>query len=158
VKQLLLSLALVLLPVSALAAGGVVGRKSCVSSKAVLSAVTMESTRTFSESVDAGWSKLHLYFDLTDANTSITRFDLACTVSNDSNATDFTTVVCDDVSDGVCTITRVTGWQLASPGTSKWKVTVRLDDSHAYECSVSVGAGTGAAADVITVERELCAE
>ncbi len=133
-------------------------RNSCTVSQTSVAGLAMSSSRSFSEVAGAGWSKLHLYFDLTDGDTSITRLDMACTVSNDSNATAFPPTICDSVADGVCTLTRVTGWQIASPGSVKWKVTMALDDSHAYSCTVSVGAGSGGAGDLLTVERELCAD
>jgi len=153
-----LLLCFLLLAAPAVSFAGTQGRHSCADSGTVVDAQGMDSSQTFSESTVPGWTKAIFYFDLTDANTSITRLDLACTVSNDGNISDFTTTVCDDTGDGVCTLTLVTGWQLASPGTSKWVVPFVLGDSPAYECTVSVGAGTGASADVLTVERQLCTD
>jgi hypothetical protein len=96
------------------------------------------------------------YFDLTDANTSITRFDSTCTVSFDGNVTDYTPQDC--TAGATCTSTAAGVWQKASPGSAKWSWRLDLKGYPDHECTFSVGTGSGAAADPLTVRRQMCAE
>ncbi len=134
---------------------------ACIDHGVVINGLALTSARSFEIERgprDGGFGVLTLYIALTDANASITRLDIACTVSPDDNTNDYTMQVCDNTEDGVCTLTAVTGWQKASPGTSKFPIRVDINGHADYECTVSSGAGTPAAADVVTVRARQCVE
>lgn len=143
-------------PSLALAMGS---KENCVDLGVLVNAQTMESTRSFTRNTDnstGGYGLLRLWVQLTDANTSITRFDIACTVSDDSNVTDYIPQVCDSTLDGVCTLTDSGTWQKASPGTKNFPIGLDIEGFPDFACAFSVGAGTGAAADVLTVRGRIC--
>lgn len=156
IRNALAALLATLLVPAAASAQRVGPRNACVDLGDVIDAQTMESSRSFSVDRDTigGWGALSVYISLTDANTSITRFDLDCTASYDGNVTDFTLQSC-AVATGVCTSSDAT-WQKASPGSTNWVWRVDVEGYEDVECTVSVGAGTGAAADVVTVHGRLC--
>ena len=104
----------------------------------------------------AGFGLLTVWLDLTDGNTSITRFDVTCTVSNDGNVKDYTPQVCDDTSDGVCTQTDAGIWQKASPGTKMWPLRMDIEGYPDIACTASVGTGSAAAADLLTAGWRIC--
>jgi hypothetical protein len=131
----------------------------CVDIGTLVNAQTMESSRSFSMDRTngiTGFTRLALLIELTDANTSITRFDVTCTESVDGNTTDYEPQEC-TVASGTATCVDSGVWQKASPGTAKWTygVNLKLPD---LECTFSVGTGAGAAADLLTVKGRLCAE
>jgi hypothetical protein len=133
--------------------------QNCSLSVAVLSGVTMESSRSFGINQDNNKPTrplVDLIIKLTDANTSITRFDVTCTVSHDANTTDITpqTVT---VESGVATQNDALIFQKASPGTKNWLVSFHLGAMPDFECTLAVGTGSGAAADVVTVDVRMCA-
>lgn len=153
------ALAVLLTAAPATAQEVVVTKPYCVDIGTLISAQTMESSRSFSmDRVNGitGFTKLALQISLTDANTSITRFDVTCTESSDGNSEDYTPQEC-TVASGVCTASDSGVWQKASPGTKKWTygVNLKLPD---MECTFSVGAGAGAAADLLTVKGRLCSQ
>lgn len=142
-------------PSSSMIANG----QNCSLNTAVLSAVTMEASRSFGinqENDKPTRPQVSLIVKLTDANTSITRFDTTCTGSVDGNTTDVTlqTVV---VSQGVATQWDAAKFQKASPGTKTWDVSFDLGNYPDFECTFAVGAGAGAAADLLTVDVRMCA-
>ena len=99
----------------------------------------------------AGYDNLTVFATLTDADTSITQLDITCTVSVDNNTTDATPQVCDDVSDGVCTLTGTGVWQKASPGSITFPYRMGISGFPDIECTFTVGAGS-ATASVDTME------
>lgn len=136
----------------------------CMSLGTLISAQTMESTRSLDSttavnwaSVDRGPSIVVLTIQLTDANASITRFDTTCTVSRDGNVTDLTPQV-ETVVAGVATQVDAGVWQKASPGSKNWMTRFRVAGAHDFQCSFAVGSGTGAAADLLTVKADVCAQ
>lgn len=119
---------------------------------------TMASSRTLSidtPNAQGGYGVLNLEIALTDANTSITRIDMTCTVSDDGNSTDYTAQDC--TAGATCTSTDSGIWQKASPGTKNWAWRVDMNGFPDIECVFSVGTGAGAAADTIVVKGRLCA-
>lgn len=103
------------------------------------------------------YSLLTLWTDLTDANTSITQFDITCTVDQAKGADDFTPQVCGSGSTVATCVQVDTGfWQKASPGTKKWPTRIDVFGYPDVECVLDVGAGTGASADAIVVDYTLC--
>lgn len=104
----------------------------------------------------AGYDHLVLYIEWTDANTSVTDFDINCTVSDDGNVTDFTPQVCDDTADGTCSLTDAGSWDKASPGTANWPINLNMFGYKDFACAFSVGSGSTAAADSLTVHGKLC--
>ena len=142
-------------PSSSMIAGG----QNCSLNTAVLSAAQMDASKSFG--IDQKNDKptrplVDLIVKLTDANTSITRFDTTCTVSHDANTTDITPQSV-SVTDGTATQNDSLVFQKASPGTKNFLVSFDLLSMPDFECTFSVGAGSGAAADVITVDVRMCA-
>lgn len=138
------------------------GPSSCVDIGTLVDAQTMESTRTGSwtnpsPNKDQGWDLLVLFIKLTDADTSIARFDVTCTVSEDGNTTNYTPQE-DTVASGTATQTDAGVWQKASPGSKNWPIRMNIKGFPDFECSFAVGSGTGGSADLLTVEGRLCAE
>jgi hypothetical protein len=167
-RAIALALSALALSPSGAKANTVSGRSSCVdlplsdgSVTPLLDAVTMESSRAFTfdlTSVASGYDLAVLWVSLTDANSSITRFDTTCTVSRNSNTTDYTPQVCDDTSDGVCTQTSGNVFQKATPGSANWPIRLDVAGYPDLECTFAVGAGAGAAADLLTVYLRLCVD
>lgn len=161
-RQLLIGLAALCLAAPALGAG-MDGKRACVDlsgGSAVISAQTMESSRSFSydgQNTSGGYDLLIIWIELTDANTSITTFRTTCTVSRNGNTTDYTPQV-DAVAAGVSTQTDAGIWDKASPGSKNWPIRLGLSGYPDFECTFSVQAGSGAAADLITVYARLCTE
>jgi hypothetical protein len=119
---------------------------------------TMASTRTFEleqPEGTGGFDVLRLSFKLVDSNTSITRFDTTCTVSDDDNTTDQTPQEC-TVTTGTATCVNSGVWQKASPGTLNWPYKLNISTFNDVECTLSVGAGAGAAGDTIIVTGKWC--
>lgn len=124
----------------------------------LINGATMESTRSFAvdrPNTEGGYGLLSLWIDLTDANTSITRFDVACTVSRDGNAKDYTPQECTS-SGGIYTCVDTGVWRKSSPGTKAWPLRLDVEGFPDFECSFAVGAGSGASADLLTVHARLC--
>lgn len=133
--------------------------QNCSLNEDVLSGVTMESSRSFG--IDQKNDKptrplVDLIVQLTDANTSITRFDTTCTVSHDGNTTDITPQSI-SVDAGTATQNDSLIFQKASPGTKNFLVSFNLRSMPDFECTFSVGAGSGAAADLLSVDVRMCA-
>ncbi len=126
----------------------------------LITAQAMSSSRSFSldrVNTAGGMGLLTLWVQLTDANTSITRFDGTCTVSDDGNVTDYTPQDC--TSGATCTSTDAGVWQKASPGTKKWPWRLDVNGFPDIECTFSVGTGAATAvSDVITVKGRLCTD
>lgn len=159
-RQLLFAAALTFVPVAAMAAGNdVPAADLCVDIQAtsLISANQMTTSRSFSLNRDNayGYEVLTLFVELTDANTSITRFDATCTVSTDGNTTDYTPQECTS-SSGTYTCVDTGVWQKASPGTKNWPIRIDVTGFPDVECTFSVGAGSGASADLLTVKGRLC--
>lgn len=126
----------------------------------VVDAVAMTASPSFTYNLDntqGGYDIAVLWIALTDANTSITRFDTTCTVSRNGNTTDYVPQVCDDTSDGICTQTDGNVFQKASPGTKLWPIRLDVGGYPDIECAFTVGAGAATAvSDVLTVYLRLC--
>jgi hypothetical protein len=157
----LLAAALALLVPTLAAAAGTdapyIDRCADIPASDLISAQTMESSRSFSynRTNAQGFDTLTLWVQLTDADTSITRFDVTCTVSDDGNSTDYEPQECTSAS-GTYTCVDSGVWQKASPGTSKFPIRLDVSGFPDFECTFSVGAGAGAAADLLTVKGRLC--
>ena len=133
--------------------------KHCGPADKVINALGMDSSRAFEwEGTNSagGWNVATLWIELTDANSSITRFDATCTVSHDNNTSDYTPQDC--TAGATCTSSGSGVWQKATPGTAKWPWRVDITGFYDFECTFSVGTGSGAAADTLTVYRQLCVE
>lgn len=135
-------------------------KENCVDIPAtsLISVNTMSSSRSFSldrENGEGGYGLLVLWISLTDGDTSITRFDTTCTVSNDGNATDYTPQLCTESSGTyACVDTGV--WQKASPGTKNWTQRMDVEGFPDVQCTFSVGTGSGTSDDLLTVKGRLC--
>lgn len=156
IKRILATLAVVL--ASQLSAAQSTGPKQiCSPWVNGINAATMEANRTFE--VERRWSDgsyglVVVLISLTDANTSITRFDMTVTASDDNNTTDYTIQSC-TTSAGACTSDDA-AWRKASPGSANWPWRVDVEGFEDYEFTFAVGTGTGAAADLLTVDYRLC--
>lgn len=129
----------------------------------LIDAQTMASSRSFSINRDntaGGFGVLTLWVTLTDANQSITRFDATCTVSDDGNASDYTPQDC--TAGATCTSTDAGIWQKATPTsgvtTKRWPWRLDVNGLPDIECTFSVGTGSGAAADLLTVKGRICVD
>lgn len=123
----------------------------------LINAQGMDSSQSFTitqDNTQGGYGVLTLFIALTDANTSITRFDMVCTGSEDNNATGYILQSC-AIAAGVCTSTD-SAWRKASPGTKNWPWRVDIEGFPDVECTFSVGTGAGAAADLLTVKGRMC--
>lgn len=132
--------------------------QSCVLLTEVVDAQGMDSTQSFGITQDNTKPTrplVDLIIKLTDANTSITRFDTTCTVSHDDNTTDITSQSATEAT-GVTTQNDNLIFRKASPGSKNWLVSFDLHTMPDFECSLAVGAGSGAAADLVTVDVRLC--
>lgn len=133
--------------------------QNCSLNTAVVNGLGMDASRSFS--MDQTNSKptrpmVDVIIKLTDANTSITRFDTTCTVSHDGNTTDIVPQT-STVASGVATQYDSLKFQKASPGTKNWVVSFNLRSMPDFECTFSVGTGSGASADLLTVDVRMCA-
>lgn len=160
-RHLALIAALLVAP-AAHAGGG--STENCADLGTVISAQTMASSRSFTydwPNTFGGYDTLALYITLLDADVSITRFDITCTVSDDGNVTDYAPQEC-TVASGVATCVDAGVWQKASPATAAdtvyWSNRLDLVGFPDFQCAFSVGAGSGTAADVLTVKARLCTE
>lgn len=159
-RSFLAAALLSLLPVAARAAGtdpAYVGRCVDVQATSLINANQMTTSRSFSLNRDnsEGFDELTLLNSLTDIDSSITRFDMVCTVSNDGNVTDYKPQICSEAG-GTYTCVDTGTWQKAMSGTTKWRLIVKLRGMPDAECTYSVGTGSGASADVLTVNGRLC--
>jgi hypothetical protein len=133
-------------------------KNQCVELGTLVDGLDMQSSRSFSVNRDnfaGGFDLLTVWVQLTDANSSITRFDVTCTVSDDGNSTDYEPQECTSAS-GTYTCVDSGVWQKASPGTSKFPLRLDVSGFPDFECTFSVGTGAGAAADLLTVKGRLC--
>ncbi len=146
--------ALVLLAASPALAGG--GKQACSDTTTVITAQTMESSRSFEyEGSRDVYGLATIWIELTDANTSITSFVATCTTSHDNNTTDYTPQECTSTAGTyACVGTGI--FTKASPSSIKWPIQLNLEGFPDFECTFSVGAGAGAAADLLTVKQTLC--
>ncbi len=157
--------AVILTPALAAAQAGPGPKQNCVDltdsttqSTNLIAAQGMDASRSLSinrDNATGGYDLLTLWVNLTDANTSITRFDVTCTVSHDGNSTDYTPQECTSAS-GTYTCVGTGIWQKASPGTSKFPLRLDVSGFPDIECTFSVGAGAGASIDLLTVKGRLC--
>lgn len=150
------ALALVLLLAPSLAfAGG--GTQACSSVVTQVDALAMTSSRSFSYNGPASsdYGLATVYIDLTDSNSSITTFTATCTVSHDGNSTDYTPQECSS-SSGTYTCVDTGVWNKATPGTKKWPLRLDLEGYPDFECTFSVGGGSGGSGDLLTVKTQLC--
>lgn len=151
-------LALLFLPSVAFAGGG---SQLCSPVVTRVSALGMDSSRSFSYDGPgtSDYGLAVLYIDLTDANSSITKFTTTCTVSYDGNTSDFTPQECSSASGTYnCVDTGVwnKGDGITGPGTKKWPLRLDIEGFQDFECTFSVGSGSGAAGDLLTVKTQLC--
>lgn len=153
-----------LLFVLALTVGQSIGPKQlCIytDSSPLIDAAVMSGSPSFSinrPNLSGGFNILRLFLRLTDADSSITRFDWTCTVSDDGNATDYTPQEC-TVAAGVATCVNAGVWQKATPGTANWSYRVDTSGWPDMQCTASVGAGAATAVvDVLTVTGMYCTE
>lgn len=134
-----------------------IGMRSCIDLGVVIDAQGMDASRNFEldrPNGSPGAGLLVVWIELTDGNTSITRFDMSCTASHDGNTTDYTIQSC-TVASGDCTSDDST-WRKASPGTANWPWRIDVEGYPDIQCAFSVGTGSGAAADLLTVRGRLC--
>jgi hypothetical protein len=153
----LLVAGLALLPTTAQAAVG--ETRICIQKLAVIDAAGMDASRSFSLDQNnwfGGYDVMVLMVDLTDANSSITQLDIDCTGSIDGNTKDYEPQEC-SVAAGVCTAND-TQIQKATPATSTDGYRLDISGYPDWECTFSVGGGSGASADLLTVDIRLCTE
>lgn len=132
--------------------------QNCVLMEGVVSAQGMDSSQSFGITQDNTKPTrplVDVIIKLTDANTSITRLDTTCTVSHDNNTTDITPQSV-SVSGGVATQSDSLKFQRASPGTKNILASFDLVTMPDFECTLSVGGGSGASVDLVTVDVRLC--
>lgn len=165
-RILLLLFAIALLPQSALAQS--IGPKQmCIQainssgSTALIDAAVMTSSPSFSinrPNLDGGFDLFMLLIKLTDADTSITRFDLTCTASDDGNTTDYFIQDC-TVAAGVATCVDAGVWRKASPGSKNWSYRLDVSGWPDIECTATVGTGAATATiDKLSVTGRFCTE
>jgi hypothetical protein len=137
--------------------GAADGKFTCMDLGVLVDGLAMSSSRSFAVNTRSasGYGVLTLFTSLTDANTSITRLDLTCTGSDDSNTTDYEFEDC-TVSAGVATCVDGGVWQKASPGSTKFARRVDVNGVPDLECTYSVGTGSGGAPDLLSVRGRLC--
>lgn len=99
------------------------------------------------------WGLMTVLVNLSQQNT-VTRVDLTCTGSDDGNTTDFALQDC-AISAGACTSSDAT-WQKTVAAADQWVWRVDLLGLPDWECTMSVGAGSGTSTDVITVKTRVC--
>ena len=136
---------------SASSEAGPTVKQTCVQANTLINAATFDAARSFNLNFNqygGGFDVLSIYLEFTDANSSVTRFDGNCTTSLNGNTTDFEIQDC-AVAAGVCTSSD-TEWQKATPGTANWVWRVDVSGYQDVECTFDVGAGAGAAADLLT--------
>lgn len=157
----LLAAALLLLYSAPALAVGIQAGPPCADMGIVINGLGLNASRAFEHEgtnrID-GWASMTLFVDLTDADDSITRLDLTCTGSHDNNTTDYEIQDC-TIAAGVNTC--VDGGVVQKAVADNQRAPVyRVDVSGFadFECTFSVGAGAGAAADVLTVRGRLCAD
>ncbi len=90
-----------------------------------------------------------------DANSSVTTWQAACTVSTDANSTDYKMTSTQTV-DGTTTIKKAGTFQIASPGSDNFVIEFDLKDMPDFECTITAAAGAAAAIDTLKVEARLC--
>lgn len=151
-KKLLILLTM--LPVVAF--GGSANKEVCVNTGPQISAQGMDSSQSFeiTGSPSNNFGLASVLLDLTDANTSITSFDMSCVGKVGLVDDEFTLQSC-ATSAGVCTSSDAS-WAKASPGTAKWVWRVDMEGIQTLKCTLSVGAGTGTGADLLTARVRLC--
>lgn len=120
---------------------------------AVISAATMDATRSFSianiPNVGA-WGLMNVYVNVTDANNSITALNMTCTASRDDNTTDYSLLACETSSGtSTCYVQLFTINPAAISTPKKLLFRVDIEGLEDVECSFTTTGG--AAADLLTV-------
>lgn len=128
----------------------------CRNVNTVITAAGMDSSQSFSIDTTPGqnYGLATVFLSLTDANTSITSFQMQCFGNYRKGSDDFKLQSCSTAS-GVCTSDDAT-WTKASPGTSNWLWRVDIEGLQSIKCTMSVAGGTGASADLLTANLRLC--
>lgn len=141
---------------SATAYAGPGPQQACSNYGVALDDAQMDSNQSFDigGSASTGYGLATVHLDLTDANTSITSFQMQCFGKYASEADEYKLQSC-TTSSGACTSDDAT-WTKASPGSSKWLWRVDIEGLQSFKCTMSVAGGTGASADTITAKVRLC--
>jgi hypothetical protein len=122
---------------------------------------TLASSRSFSidrPNEKGGYSVLALSVALVNSGSTVTRLDTTCTVSLDGNVTDLIPQSWSEAA-GVFTGTGSGIFRVPISGTSyAYPIRLNLNAFPDFECTFSVGAGSGDSSDLLTVQARLCTE
>jgi len=121
----------------------------------VVDGLDLQSSRSWTHDGNdhENWGIMTVLVNMTAQNT-VTRVDMACTGSPDGNTTDIPLSEC-TVSSGACTVDDAT-WQKTVAAADAWGMRVDVEGIDAWTCTMSVGAGSGTATDVISVYARVC--